>query len=91
MQPSEKEIERILRSVPSIGPYHAGAGEAARLIAEKLGRVVWSDQFKAEVEERPGYEFDYVVLRKDDSVVMSLMHKGIKDGQKYTVTVTKEE
>ena len=37
---SEKELEKIIRSVPSIGPYHAGAGEAARLIAEKMAEGV---------------------------------------------------
>ena len=40
MQLSEKELEQLIRSVPSIGPYHAGAGEAAKLIAEKLAKGV---------------------------------------------------
>ena len=44
MQLSEKELEKIISSVPPIGPYHAGAGEAARLIAEKMAEgVVWQD------------------------------------------------
>ena len=92
---SEKEIAKILKKHTCYEGPHVSSFDrigAARAIAEKLAEgVAWSDQFKAEVEERPGYEFDYVVLRKDDSVVRSLMHKGIKDGQRVRVTVTKEE
>ena len=57
MQPSEKELEQLIRSVPSIGPYHAGAGEAARLIAEKVAEgVVPLRQHVAEWYEEKGFD-----------------------------------
>lgn len=65
--------------------------KAARAIAEGMkAGVVWSESFIAKVEEREGYEFDYVTLLHGDSRIQSLMHKGIKDGKTYRVTVRLE-
>ena len=57
---SEKELEKIIRSMPSIGPYHAGAGEAAHAIAEKEAEkeaegVVWSEALEKIESNSPIY------------------------------------
>ena len=86
---SEKELEQLIRSVPSIGPYHAGAGEAARLIAEKLGGVVWEKV--VDIEEAATGE--WTGLYDEDGYVGKLngtIGEGL-DGQRVTLTVTKEE
>ena len=54
-------------------------------------KVIWEKVFTAEVEERPGFAFDYVVLRKDDSVIRGLMPKGIEHGQRVRVVVEEIE
>ena len=94
MQLSEKELEKIIRSVPSIGPYHAGAGEAARLIAEKLAEgVVWRDKFQLD-------DMGYLnILARTGPMLDEPDERGIwfennvmpSAWVELTVTVTKEE
>jgi len=94
MQLSEKEIEHIIRSVPSIGPYHAGAGEAARLIAEKLAEgVVWQDKFQLD-------DMGYLnILARTGPMLDEPDERGVwfennvmpNAWVELTVTVTKEE
>ena len=92
MQLSEKELEQLIRSVPSIGPYHAGAGEAARLVAEKLaGGVVFRGMAYA---GQVGNNAVGVSMSNSD-VTASVTFYGPEAqrlrGKQMTVTVTKEE
>ena len=89
MQLSEKELEQLIRSVPSIGPYHAGAGEAARLVAEKLAEgAAWQESFELD-------EAGHIWVRAQSGYSESGEGYWLDDfwapGQRVTVTVTKEE
>lgn len=90
--PTEEEIEDIIKSVRSIGPYHAGVKEAAHAIHEHLaGRVVWEKM--VQIDDDPDNPNDLAGWSEEDDgdyVVYILGDQGdIVPGQEYRVTVTK--
>lgn len=57
----EKEIERIIRSVPTIGQYHAGAGEAARLVAEWMKEDILVEAMDVYVWNKPHWGWELTI------------------------------
>ena len=84
---SEKELEQLIRSVPSIGPYHAGAGEAARLVAERMQAGVF---YEADVMN--GADGRPWIDSNEANVGLTIAcKKHLKEGEMFRVTFTKLE